>query len=43
MRTRNGRVPTQVLKAAMESRGVCVSRSNGRSRFQGIGLTNVEG
>jgi putative DNA primase/helicase len=31
----------RILKAAMESRGVSYSRSNGRSRFQGIGLANV--
>ena len=32
----------RTLKAAMESRGVSHSRSNGRSRFQGIGLANVQ-
>ena len=32
----------RMLKAAMESRGVSVSRSNGRSRFQGIGLVQAE-
>lgn len=32
----------RMLKATMESRGVSNTRSNGRSRFQGIGLANVE-
>ena len=32
----------RTLKVAMESRGVSHSRSNGRSRFQGIGLANVQ-
>jgi putative DNA primase/helicase len=32
----------RMLKTAMESRGVSVSRSNGRSRFQGIGLASDE-
>jgi len=32
----------RMLKAAMESRGVTHSRSNGRSQFQGIGLASVE-
>jgi len=31
----------RMLKAAMESRGVSLSRSNGRSRFQGIGLASL--
>jgi len=29
-----------MLKAAMETRGVLVHRSNGRSRFQGIALAS---
>ena len=32
----------RMLKAAMESRGVSLSRSNGQSRFQGIGLASVQ-
>ena len=34
--------PNRMLKAARESRGVSLSRSNGRSRFQGIGLASVQ-
>jgi putative DNA primase/helicase len=30
----------RMLKAAMDARGVTLSRSNGRSRFQGIGLAS---
>jgi putative DNA primase/helicase len=32
----------RMLKAAMQARGVTYSRSNGRSRFHGIGLANVQ-
>ena len=32
----------RMLKAAMESRGISVVRSNGRSRFQGIGLASAQ-
>ena len=32
----------RTLKAALESRGITHSRSNSRSRFQGIGLANIQ-
>jgi putative DNA primase/helicase len=31
----------RMLKAALQSQGISYTRSNGRSRFQGIGLANV--
>jgi putative DNA primase/helicase len=33
----------RMLKAAMETRGIAISRSNGRSRFQGIALASDQG